>query len=589
MTGRIPKSFIADLLNKIDIVDVVDSRVPLKKAGSNYVACCPFHNEKSPSFTVSPSKQFYHCFGCGSHGSAISFIMEYDRLEYVEAIEALAAQLGLSVPHESGGGGFNKPKSVSPDLYQYLVQAANYYQAQLATAAEAQDYLQKRGLSAQIIQRFSLGYAPAGWGNLADQFAVELHPTLEKIGLLIKNKLDRYHDRFRERIMYPIRDQRGRVLGFGGRITNSQANVDQPKYLNSPETPLFHKGSVLYGLYEALQTVRDLKRVLVVEGYMDVIALAQYGIPYAVAAMGTAATRQHLERLFRHTTSVIFCFDGDNAGKNAAKRALETVLPLMEEGRQVKFMFLPEAHDPDSLIREEGLEAFQQRIDTAMGVGEYCFSLLQQDIDMSSMDGRAKFTKLASDLIDTIPAGAFRDLMINELAKRARIGQDNLTQLTKVPTPTTTASHSSSGTNKLLRSNDGRPTSMRLAIALLLQHPDLIRLVPQNWPSLPEAMPGAAILQQIIVVIREQPTLSTAALLEWWREHPEYHQVSKLAAMPISIPEGGVDAEFEGALQQLGKFAIDYQIEQLMQKASGEGLNTTEKLLLQQLIRGIKE
>ncbi|MFN7096144.1 MAG: DNA primase [Gammaproteobacteria bacterium] len=588
MTGRIPKSFIADLLNKVDIVDVVDSRVPLKKAGSNYVACCPFHNEKSPSFTVSPSKQFYHCFGCGSHGSAISFIMAYDRLEYVEAIESLAAQLGLAVPHENTGNQY-KTKTVPPDLYQYLVQAANYYQAQLASAQEAQDYLQKRGLSAQIIQRFSLGYAPAGWGNLADQFAVELHPSLEKIGLLVKNKLDRYHDRFRERIMYPIRDQRGRVLGFGGRITNNQAASDQPKYLNSPETPLFHKGSILYGLYEALQTVRDLKRVLVVEGYMDVIALAQYGVPYAVAAMGTAATRQHLERLFRHTSVIIFCFDGDNAGKNAAKRALETVLPLMEDGRQVKFMFLPEAHDPDSLIRAEGLEAFQQRIDTAMGVGEYCFSLLQLDIDMASLDGRAKFTKLASDLIETIPNGTFRELMITELAKKARVGQENLPPATMNSTSSSTTPARTMINNKLLRAGEGRPTPMRLAIALLLQHPELIHRISFNWTNLPAGIPGAAILQQLISLIREQPNLSTAALLEWWREHLEYNQVSKLAAMPFTIPEGGVEVEFDGALQQLARMSVNYEIEQLMQKAASGELDNTERQHLQRLIRENKE
>lgn len=588
MAGRIPKEFIADLLNKIDIVDIVDSRVPLKKTGSNYVACCPFHNEKSPSFTVSPSKQFYHCFGCGSHGSAISFIMEYDRMEYVEAIESLAAQLGVAVPYENAHN-HNKAKSISADLYQYLVQAANYYQAQLATATAAQDYLNKRGLSAQIIQRFGLGYAPAAWGNLADQFATELHPTLEKIGLLIKNKLDRYHDCFRDRIMYPIRDQRGRVLGFGGRITTSQVAPEQPKYLNSPETPLFHKGNVLYGLYEAMQTNRDLKRVLVVEGYMDVIALAQYGISYAVAAMGTAATRSHLERLFRHTSSVIFCFDGDNAGKNAAKRALETVLPLMEEGRQVKFMFLPEAHDPDSLIREEGLDAFQTRIDHATGVGEYCFSLLQQDIDMTSMDGRAKLTKLASDLIDTIPVGAFRELMVAELAKRVRIGQENLTQLAKAAPHASEQTKVANTVNKLIRSGDGRPTPMRLTIALLLQHPDLIEVVPKHWRVLPDAMPGATILQQLIKLIRAQPTYTTANLLEWWREHSEYNQVSKLAAMSMTIPEGGIKIEFEGALQQLAKQAVDFEIEQLMQKASGEGLTNLEKQQLQQLIKGVKE
>ncbi len=583
MAGRIPKSFITDLLNRVDIVDVVDSRVTLKKTGSNYVACCPFHQEKSPSFTVSPTKQFYHCFGCGSHGSAISFLMEYDRMEYVEAIETLASQLGLAVPYESSDW-HGKSNKVSPDLYQYLQQAAQFYQSQLPLSPKAQHYVEQRGLSSQVIQTFGLGYAPAGWGHLAEQFTTDLHPLLEKIGLVIKNKLDRYHDRFRDRIMFPIRDQRGRVLGFGGRIIDKEAEPEQPKYLNSPETPVFHKGSALYGLYEALQAHRELPRALIVEGYMDVIALAQFGINYAMASMGTAATRQHLERLFRYTPTIIFCFDGDNAGKAAARRALDTVLPLMEDGRQVRFMFLPEEHDPDSLIRQEGVDAFLERMDTAMGIGEYCFNTLQQQVDMSSLDGRATLTKLAADMIEPIPTGAFRNMMVTDLARRSRMSQDNLAQFVR-------SSHQPTGhhTKKAkARNTDSRPTAMRLVIALLLQQPALVRLLPDAWQQLDENIPGAALLNQLIDLLREQPTLTTAALLEFWREHPDSIQVSKLVSMAIPIPDDGIEAEFCGAIQQIAKMTDEQTIAILLQKANSEGLSDDEKRQLQELIRKVK-
>jgi DNA primase len=583
MAGRIPKTFITDLLNRIDIVDIVDSRVPLKKTGSNYVACCPFHQEKSPSFTVSPTKQFYHCFGCGSHGSAISFLMEYDRMEYVEAIETLASQLGLAIPYESSQWQ-GQSKAVSPDLYQYLQQAAQFYQSQLALSDKAKHYLAERGLSEQVIQRFALGYAPAGWGHLAEQFNTDLHPVLEKIGLVIKNKLDRYHDRFRDRVMFPIRDQRGRVLGFGGRILDKLAGPEQPKYLNSPETPVFHKSSALYGLYEALQAHRDLSRALIVEGYMDVIALAQFGIDYAMASMGTAATRQHLERLFRYTSTVIFCFDGDAAGKAAAQRALDTVLPLMEDGRQVRFMFLPDEHDPDSLIRHEGKDAFLTRMDTAMGIGEYCFTLLQQEGDTSALDGRARFTKLAAEKIEHIPTGAFRNMMLTELARRSRMHQDDLAQFVRTPTQT-----SSGHTHKAkLRNTDSRPTAMRLVIALLLQQPDFIRVVPDTWQQLNETIPGATLLNQIIELLREQPTLTTAALIEFWREQPDYTQVSKLASMIIPIPQEGIEAELSGAIQQIAKMQDEQHIATLLQKASHSSLSVEEKHTLQALIRKVK-
>jgi DNA primase len=582
MAGRIPKAFIADLLNRIDIVDIVDSRVPLKKTGSNYAACCPFHQEKSPSFTVSPIKQFYHCFGCGAHGSAISFLMEYDRMEYVEAIEALASQAGLVVPYEQG----NAPiaNKIAPDLYQYLQQAAQYYQTQLPHSERAQHYLQKRGLSEQIIHRYGLGYAPAGWGNLSDQFTADVQPLLEKTGLVIKNKLGRYHDRFRDRIMFPIRDQRGRVMGFGGRIIDVAAGEEQPKYLNSPETPVFHKGSALYGLYEALQAKRELKRAIIVEGYMDVIALAQYGIDYAMATMGTAATRQHLERLFRHTATVVFCFDGDNAGKAAARRALETVLPLMEDGRQVRFMFLPDEHDPDSLVRAEGTDGFLSRMEAAQGIGEYCFGLLQEQVDMTSLDGRASLTKLAAGLFEAIPAGAFREMMLAELARRSRLAPDNVSHLVK---SAPTSQHTLMQPRATQR--DSRPTPMRLVIALLLQQPDFIQFIPteQNFATL--NIPGASILQQVVSLLREQPTLTTATLLEFWRDTPEYTQVSKLAAMSFAAPENGLAAEFAGAITQLADMGQDQSIEQLLQKAASSGLTEAEKLLLQSMIKESKK
>lgn len=580
MALHIPKTFIADLINRIDIVDVIDNRITLKRAGSNYVACCPFHNEKSPSFTVSPSKQFYHCFGCGSHGSAISFIMEYDHLDYVEAIEVLATQLGISVPYENQRGAIKNNNKVSSDLYQYMLQAANFYQAELAKNSAAQDYLQQRGLDVTIIERFALGYAPAAWAALAEQFADNLHPTLELIGLLVKNKSQRFYDKFRERIMFPIRDQRGRIVGFGGRILQNKPDNDQPKYLNSPETPIFHKSSVVYGLYEALQTHRNLNKVILVEGYMDVIALAQYGITYAVAAMGTAATKQHLERLFRHSSLLIFCFDGDNAGKNAGKRALETVLPLMEEGRQVKFMFLPEEHDPDSFIRAYKMDGFLKAMDQAIGIGEFSFNVWQQDIDMTSIDGRAKFIKSATTFIEAIPAGTFREVMINELAKRARLGQENFTNLNKVAT---SMSHEINLMHR--QQSEGRPSPMRLVIALLLQQPQLINVVPATWQVPLDNIPGGKILTRLIALLREQPSMSTGVILEYSRDAEEYTQMSKLAALTLTIPEEGYAAELIGALQQLIKLSINQQIETLMQKASIESLSLTEKQTLQELIK----
>ncbi|HKJ77760.1 MAG TPA: DNA primase, partial [Gammaproteobacteria bacterium] len=359
MAGRIPQSFIDDLLSRVDIVEVIDARVPLKKAGRDYAACCPFHDEKTPSFTVSPTKQFFHCFGCGAHGTALGFLMEYDHMGFVEAVEELAAKQGLEIPYEGGAPAAGPGRDLKP-LYDLLGQADRYFRHQLRNhpaAAKAVDYLKGRGVSGEVAAAFGLGYAPPGWDGLLQALGRDdgALKRLVEVGLLIEREEDRRrYDRFRDRVIFPIRDPRGRTVGFGGRVLGD----DKPKYLNSPESEVFHKGRELYGLYEAQQAVRRPERLLVVEGYMDVVALAQHGIANAVATLGTAATADHLQRLFRVTGEVVFCFDGDEAGGKAAWRALENAMPQMRDGRQVRFMFLPQGEDPDSLVRAIGGEAF---------------------------------------------------------------------------------------------------------------------------------------------------------------------------------------------------------------------------------------
>ncbi|MBI3222047.1 MAG: DNA primase [Nitrosomonadales bacterium] len=362
----IPKSFIQDLLNRLDIVDVVERYVPLKKAGANYVACCPFHNEKSPSFTVSQSKQFYHCFGCGAHGTAIGFVMEHAGLGYVDAIEELARSVNLEVPHERSAAGEHHQKA-APDLYEVMQTATRYYREQLKISPRAIDYLKKRGLSGEIAAKFGIGYAPDAWQNLAAVFADYQSEVLSETGLVISGDEGKRYDRFRDRIMFPIVNVRGQVIGFGGRVLDK----GEPKYLNSPETPLFEKGRELYGLFQAQKAIRGEQRVLVVEGYMDVVALAQHGVEYAVATLGTATTPYHVQKLLRLCEHVVFCFDGDKAGQRAAWRALENALPYLQDGKRISFLFLPVEHDPDSFIREFGKAAFEQRIQEAMPLSTY--------------------------------------------------------------------------------------------------------------------------------------------------------------------------------------------------------------------------
>ena len=419
MSGKIPQAFIDDLLARVDIVDIIDGRVKLKKTGRNYSACCPFHKEKSPSFSVSPDKQFYYCFGCGASGNAIGFVMEHDHLSFPETVNLLAGQQGLDVPRETNLHAHREPDY--SELYQLTADAVTFYQQQLAShaqSARATQYLMQRGLDSNICQQFSIGFAPPGWDNLKTALAAttEKEKQLLTTGILVENEdKQTVYDRFRDRIIFPIRDSRGRFIAFGGRVLGNE----KPKYLNSPESPIFHKGRELYGLYEAKQANRTLKQVLVVEGYMDVVALAQHGINYAVATLGTATTLDHMQRLFKVTQEVIFCFDGDDAGRRAAWRALESTLPVMEDGRQARFLFLPQGEDPDSLVRQEGAEQFSLRMrEQALSFDHFLFKELESGLDLHTMDGRARLAKLTQPYLVKLPNGLFRQLLLKQLADR---------------------------------------------------------------------------------------------------------------------------------------------------------------------------
>ena len=443
MAGLIPQSFIDDLLNRTDIVEVVSSRIQLKKAGKNYTACCPFHKEKTPSFSVSPDKQFYYCFGCGAGGNALGFVMDHDQMEFPQAVEELAKRAGMDVPREDSGRGRTPRQPVDSPLYPLLSAAADYYRQALKShpaRKAAVDYLKGRGLSGEIARDFGLGFAPPGWDNLHKHLAGDKlqQKAMIDAGLLIENAENgRIYDRFRDRVMFPIRDNRGRVIAFGGRVLGD----DKPKYLNSPETPVFHKGQELYGLYEARKSNRDLDEIMVVEGYMDVIALAQQGLRNAVATLGTATSEEHLKRLFRLVPSVLFCFDGDGAGRKAAWRALEATLPNLQDGRRARFLFLPEGEDPDTLVRSEGTDAFRARINQhAQPLADYFFQQLSEEADPRSLEGKAHLVTLAAPLIEKIPGNHLRALMRQRLSEITGLSDEMLQQVAQSAPPAPTSS-----------------------------------------------------------------------------------------------------------------------------------------------------
>src|SRR5882672_6115629 len=425
----IPQSFIQDLLGRVDIVEVIDRYVKLKRSGANYSACCPFHSEKSPSFTVSPTKQFYHCFGCGAHGTAVGFLMEHGGMGFVEAVKELAQSAGMKVPEEQRSQSAQRRAQQGGRLHEVLLRAAQHYRNQLKDAPHAIAYLKKRGLSGDIAKRFGIGYVPDEWQNLAAAFSDYDGPMLASAGLVKQKEDGKRYDVFRNRIIFPIVDVRGNVIGFGGRVLGD----GEPKYLNSPETPVFEKGRELYGLYQARRAIHDAGRALVVEGYMDVVALAQSGVEYAVATLGTATTPLHVQKLLRQTDEIVFCFDGDGAGRRAAWRALENSLALLSDGKQVRFLFLPDGEDPDTYVRQHGKDAFEALLKKAVPLSKFLLDELALRVDLGTAEGRAKYVHEAKPLLKQMQANALRMQIVRELAEKSRLSPEEVSQLCELP------------------------------------------------------------------------------------------------------------------------------------------------------------
>jgi DNA primase len=566
MRGRIPDSFIDELLARVDIVDVIERRVPLKKAGREWTACCPFHNERSPSFYVSPAKQFFHCFGCGAHGTAIKFLMDYERLEFPDAIEELAQAVGLKVPRE---GGNDAPREDKTDLYTLLDNAARWYQAELPKSAEAKAYCKKRGLDAQIIERFRIGWAPAGYDGIMKALGGNDRrmQLLNEAGMVASNERGSKYDRFRERLMFPILDRRGRVIAFGGRVLQSEQG---PKYLNSPETPLFHKGRELFALWQVKQANSSLQRIVVVEGYMDVIAMHQAGLPIAVATLGTATTPEHTEVLFRAAPDVVFCFDGDRAGRAAAWKALESALPRLRDGRQAYFLFLPEGEDPDTLIRKEGKDGFERRLKQATPLSEYFFSELAHDVDTGSLDGRARLAERARPLIARLPDGAFRDLMAQELEKRS-----GARAVFEAEQP---------AARRPQRPVSVQRSLVRSAISLLLAQPGIADEVERPYRFLRLNKPGVALLADLIDTARARPGINPAMLIEHYAEREEYAALQKLMAATVVGEAETQRREFFDALLHMEQQAVVQRRDELTAKSRQGPLDSAEKAELRELI-----
>ncbi len=580
MAGRIPSSFIDELLVRADIVDVIDSRVQLKKTGHEYQACCPFHNEKTPSFTVSPEKQFYHCFGCGAHGSALGFLMDYEHMAFVEAVEELASGVGLEVPREKGRSG-SEERSYQA-LYEVMEKVTEFYTQQLrqhAEASRATDYLKNRGLSGDIAAQFELGFAPPGWDNLKTALEKKgvSSEQLVEVGMLVKKDGGGFYDRFRDRIMFPIRDTRGRVIAFGGRQLGSDPK--SPKYLNSSETPIFHKGRELYGLYQARKAERKLERLLVVEGYMDVVSLAQFDVRNAVATLGTATTKDHLERLFRIVPQAVFCFDGDRAGRQAAWRALENALPVLSEGRQIKFMFLPDGEDPDTLIRQIGKESFDEKVASAMPFSDYFFGELAEAADISTTEGRASLVEKSRPLLNKLPDGVFKHMMATRLAEIAHIDPSAISGLGGGSTPRSVRSSA-----RPAAGGGQGPSSVRHAIRLLLHRPALVEHFEQA--SVPQSLdlPGLPLLRQLVEFISKNPHITCGAIVEHWREDEAGRHLAKLATQPLVIPEEGLEDEFRDVVSKLASQHQEQLVDGLLAKAHLGDLTAEEKQQLQQAL-----
>ncbi|MCU1754811.1 DNA primase [Pseudomonas helleri] len=637
MAGLIPQSFIDDLLNRTDIVDVVSSRVQMKKAGKNYTACCPFHKEKTPSFSVSPDKQFYYCFGCGAGGNALGFIMDHDNLDFPQAVEELAKAAGMEIPREEGGRSHKPRQPTDSPLYPLLTAAADFYRQALKSHPArkvAVEYLKGRGLTGEIARDFGLGFAPPGWDNLFKHLS---NDTLQQkamidAGLLIENaETGKRYDRFRDRVMFPIRDSRGRIIAFGGRVLGD----DKPKYLNSPETPVFHKGQELYGLFEARKFNRSLDEIIVVEGYMDVIALAQQGLRNAVATLGTATSEEHMKRLFRVVPSVLFCFDGDQAGRNAAWRALEATLSCLQDGRRARFLFLPEGEDPDTLVRSEGTDAFKARINQhAQPLADYFFQQLTEEADPRSLEGKAHMVTLAAPLIDKVPGANLRTLMRQRLTEITGLTHDMVSQLAQsapvkpqaqpaydpgidydampdysdfqqpdvyIPQQEWTPKKPGAGGKKwenkpwdkkgkrgAEREQAWVPVGVEpptlTALRTLLHHPQLAKKVEDAGHFAAEDQTNNQLLIALVEAVQKNPKLSSIQLLSRWHGTEQGRLLQRLLEKEWLIDADNLEQQFFDTITSLSARQRERNLEQLLRKARQGELSTEEKNQLRDLL-----
>ncbi|HET6783100.1 MAG TPA: DNA primase [Pseudoxanthomonas sp.] len=568
--ARIPDAFIDDLLARTDIVEVIGTRVPLKRQGKEYSARCPFHDERSPSFTVSQTKQFYHCFGCGAHGTAISFLMNYDRLEFLDAVDELAKRVGMEVPKETRT---RNETDDGRDMYAALDAAAKFFQRQLESDEKAKAYLDQRGVDESIRAQFSIGYAPDGFSGLKDTLGTDERriKLLDKTGMLSRSDNGRVYDKFRDRVMFPIHDRRGRVIAFGGRVL---AKDDGPKYLNSPETPLFHKGRELYGLWQVRQANQKIERLVVVEGYMDVVSLFQYGVTQAVATLGTATTPDHAELLFRNSPDVYFCFDGDAAGQRAAWKALESVLPRMKDGRQAFFLFLPDGEDPDSIVRSEGAAGFNTRLQQATPLSQFFYDELGKDVNLSTLDGKARLAERAKPLLAQIPDGAFGDLMRQRLGEITGVG---VRQQPALPEKPKTVSR--------LPAQAQKRSLVRGAISVLLQQPSLALALEPPYGFKDLKQPGVELLVELLSLVHARPEITTGALLQHFAEREESGALQKLASQALPGSGASWRQELIDAAEQLEDQAIQQRLTELQAKMGAGPLDVADKYELMTLLQ----
>ena len=582
MAGRISRQFIDDLLSRADIVELVDSRVPLKKAGKNHQACCPFHNEKSPSFTVSQDKQFYHCFGCGEHGNAISFLMEFDRLDFVDAVDELASHCGMEVIREENTASPAEQRrqqqiyQQKQDDYELMSQISRFFQQQLKVASDkdtAIQYLKGRGLSGEVVKRFGIGYISDAWDGMMNTFSRngQANQQLIDLGMAISGDKQRPYDRFRGRIMFPISDKRGRVIGFGGRVLGDE----KPKYLNSPETRVYHKGQELYGLHEAKQANKKLTRLIVVEGYMDVVALAQHGVDYAVASLGTATTFEQLQTLFRTVPDVICCYDGDRAGRDAAWRAMENALPLIRDGFSLKFVFIPDGEDPDSLIREQGQQAFETLLDHAMPLSKFIFDKFLEDNPVSSTEAKVALIDKLQPYIQKMPDSILRNAMIDEMASRFSVtSEKRMIELRKL----------NASPEKKMSQKRTKVTPVRLALALLLEHPHIANSLGELSVLQPLTAPGIPLLIQVLSVCQKNPDIKSPQLLEYFRGTEQGSQLAKLMCWQHHVEADAATDVFLDSIEKLLNNFVEQRAEVLLQKARTGQMTAEEKQELQAIL-----